>query len=336
MQKTFIIGDIHGCHLELLDLLERAGIGDDDLVVSVGDLVDRGPEPGAVLDFFQRRKNAVTLCGNHERKHVRGVFSYSQEVTRAQLGPSYADHVAWMAKLPYHYERPDVRVVHFGHFPGVPLGEVPEDVRAGTTSGEARLAERYGEHPWYELYQDRIPIVFGHHVVQQPLVIEDRVFGIDTGACHGRRLTGLLLPELRLVQVDAREDHWARVRKAWQEPVLRKIGWSAMTFEQIERRLRGRRDPELEEGVLGRVASWSERILAALPTLRHLLDAEIERVAAAAGDDFGRAAASHPASSWMLRRRAGRLSEDRLGCATPDQVLALAQALELPLPASPF
>ena len=47
MRNTFIIGDIHGCYTELLDLLDKAGVGDDDLVVSVGDLVDRGPEPGA-------------------------------------------------------------------------------------------------------------------------------------------------------------------------------------------------------------------------------------------------------------------------------------------------
>ena len=110
MQKTLIIGDIHGCHAELLELLAKAGIGDEDLVVSVGDLVDRGPEPGEVVDWFRARENSVVICGNHERKHVRGVLSYSQQITRLQIGARYEEQVRWMAGLPYHWEREDVRV----------------------------------------------------------------------------------------------------------------------------------------------------------------------------------------------------------------------------------
>jgi len=333
MPRTFIIGDIHGCYRELLELCDRAAIGDDDLVVSVGDLVDRGPEPGAVLELFRTRARALAICGNHERKHVRGVFSYSQQVTREQLGDRYADHVAWMATLPYHWERPDVRVVHYGLYPGVPLADVPEDVRAGTTSGEARLRERYGPGHWYDGYRGDVPVVFGHRVLAEPLVIGDRVFGIDTGACHGGKLTGLLLPERRLVQVPAREDHWVRVRAQWQVPVMKRLDWSAMTFEQIQRRLRAKVDPELDPGVLDRIAAWSDGVLAALPRLRDALDAELARLD---GDDFGRRAAAHAAGSWLLRRRAGRLSSDRLGCATPADVARLARALGMPVAAAPF
>lgn len=334
MQRTLIIGDIHGCYHELIDLLDRAAIGDDDIVVSVGDLVDRGPEPELVLDLFRTRRNAIAICGNHERKHVRGVFSYSQQVTREQLGERYADHVAWMATLPYHWERPEVRVVHYGFYPGVPLADVPEDVRAGTTSGEARLAERFGAGPWYDGYTDDVPVVFGHHVVgQEPLVIRDRVFGIDTGACHGMRLTGLLLPERRLVQVTARENYWARVRKQWQVPVLKRLDWPAMTFEQIHNKLRSLADPELEQSAIEQVGAWADRLLAILPALRDALDAELAQLD---GDDLGRRAAAHPAGSWLLRRHAGKLSSERLGCATPGHVVQLARALGVPVEGGPF
>ena len=336
MQKTFIIGDIHGCHRELMDLLDRAGIGDDDLVVSVGDVVDRGPEPGAVIDFFRARKNAVVLCGNHERKHVRGVFSYSQQVTREQLGPDrYAGDVRWMASLPYHWERPDVRVVHFGLYPGVPLADVPEEVRAGTTAGEGRLKERFGDRAWWDHYTDDTPVVFGHAVFEEPLIVRDRVFGIDTGACHGMRLTGLLLPERRLVSVPAREDHWARVRKQWQVPVLRTLPWATMTFEQIDKKLRSLRGPELSDEMLARVADWAAGLRGAIPELRERLDGELARLDREAGQDAGRAAAAHPAASWLLRRRAGKLSSDHLGCASPEQLLALARALGVSLPPAP-
>jgi serine/threonine protein phosphatase 1 len=335
--NTLIIGDIHGCHAELLELLDRAGIGEGDLVVSVGDLVDRGPDPRKVLDWFRARPGSVVLCGNHERKHVRGVLSYSQQVTRLQLGERYADDVRWMSGLPYHFEREDVRVVHWGLFPGVPLDEVPEEVRAGTTSGDARLRERFGDRPWYELYDDDKPVVFGHMVVgPDPLVVRDRVFGIDTGACHGMRLTGLLLPAVRIVSVPARANHWAAVREAWQAPVLRTLAWETMTFEQIERKLRSLRDPELGDAPLARIGAWVTRLRGAIPGLRDRLDREIARVEGEAGDAFGKTAASHPAGTWLLRRRAGKLSGEHLGCSTPAQLLALAKALGVELEERPL
>lgn len=335
--QTLIIGDIHGCYTELLDLLAAAGIGDEDLVVSVGDLVDRGPDPGAVLDFFQKRENSVVICGNHERKHIRGVLSYSQQVTKQQLGDRYEEHVRWMAGLPYHWEREDVRVVHWGLYPGVPLDEVPEDVRAGTTSGDTRLRERLGDRPWYDFYKDAKPVVFGHAVVgAEPLVIEDRIFGLDTGACHGMRLTGLLLPSLRLVSVPAVANHWETVRKQWQAPVLRTLPWAGMTFEQIDKKLRSLRDPELGDEVLDAIAAWATSLRAALPGLREKLDAEVARLLHEVGEDFGRAASLLPAGSWLLRRRTGKLSPEHLGCAGPQQLITLATALGVTLPAEPL
>jgi serine/threonine protein phosphatase 1 len=335
--NTLIVGDIHGCHLELLDLLAKAGIGEGDLLVSVGDLVDRGPDPGAVVDLFRSRPGSVALMGNHERKHARGVLSYGQEVTRQQLAGRYEADVAWMRALPYHLERPDVRAVHLGHFPGTPLDEVPEDVRAGTSSGEARLRERFGAAPWWEHYHDAVPIAFGHHVVgREPLVVRDRVFGLDTGACHGGALSGLLLPSMRLVSVPARADHWAAVRSAWQAPVLRTHAWGAMTFEKIDRKLRTLRDPELGDGPLDAIGAWLARVRAALPGLRDRLDGELARLEREHGEDVGRAAAAHPAGAWLLKRRAGRLSETHVGCGTPADVARLGRALGVEVEEAPF
>ncbi len=338
MNQTIIIGDIHGCADELSDLLERIGPSADDIVLSVGDLVDRGPKPADVVRFFRTQPNALALCGNHERKHVRGVFSYSQEICRLQMGASYEDDVRWMSALPHHYETDAVRVVHWGLYPGVPLDDVPEDVRAGTTSGDAKLRERYGEKPWFEHYTDDKPVVFGHHVVgDEPLVLRDRVFGIDTGCCHGGRLTALVLPSFRLVSVPARADHWARVRTEWQEPVLRSYAWSGMTFEQIGKKLRKLRHPEMPDAYLDRLEAWAADVRGALPALGARLDAEMDRLTAEVGaSGFGRAAADHPAASWLQRRRAGRLG-DGLGCGTPADVLALAAGLgvDLGIPRGP-
>lgn len=333
-----IIGDIHGCFDELCDLLAAAGVVDGEVVVSVGDLVDRGPAPGAVVDLFRTRPGAIALCGNHERKHVRGVLSYSQQVTQAQLGAGYADAVAWMATLPYHLETPEVRAVHYGLYPGVPLDEVPADVRAGTTSGLDRLRERLGDTPWWELDRDPVPACFGHAIMgEEPLVVDGRIFGLDTGACHGMALTGVRLPERRVFSVPARADHWATVKHQWQAPVLRQLPWASMTFAQIERKLRSLRDPELGDAPLAAVAAWVEELRAALPSLRAHLDLALATVVDAQPPEaVGRSLDAHPARRWLHRRREGRLSDEHLGCAGPSDVIALGTALGLPLPAAPL
>lgn len=56
-------------------------------------------------------------------------------------------------------------------------------------------------------------LVVGHHDYLGTgtlLVIDDRVFCIDTGCCRGRALTGLLLPDFQLYSVPARANHWER------------------------------------------------------------------------------------------------------------------------------
>ena len=119
--RTVVVGDVHGCFDELVELLDVVRLRADDLLVSVGDIVDRGPAPGAVVRLFRERPNSVVVMGNHERKHVRGIFSYAQEITRRQLGDRYGETVDWMRTLPYFFENEHVRVVHAAMLSGVPL-----------------------------------------------------------------------------------------------------------------------------------------------------------------------------------------------------------------------
>ena len=94
MQNTLIIGDIHGCYYELQALLDKAGLGDEDAVIGIGDVVDRGPETPQVVDFFRKTPNTMAIMGNHERKHVRAArhevkLSISQQISQVQFGPAY-------------------------------------------------------------------------------------------------------------------------------------------------------------------------------------------------------------------------------------------------------
>lgn len=69
-RKVFVCGDIHGC-FPLLDqaLIEAGYNASHDALLSVGDLVDRGPH-SAMARGFLARPNVWAVCGNHENMLV--------------------------------------------------------------------------------------------------------------------------------------------------------------------------------------------------------------------------------------------------------------------------
>jgi len=135
--QTLVIGDIHGCYDEFQSLLDKAGLTDEDTIVSIGDCVDRGPDTPAVLRFFQEKPNAELIMGNHERKHVRAdrhevKLARSQKISRIQFGDTYPDALAFMSELPLYLDLPDALIVH-GYFePGLPLSRQRATVLCGT------------------------------------------------------------------------------------------------------------------------------------------------------------------------------------------------------------
>jgi len=65
-----VIGDIAGQYDTLMDLLD---IMPDCRPVSVGDMIDRGPDSNLVLEFFRKHGDAV--LGNHEHLMLDWIFS---------------------------------------------------------------------------------------------------------------------------------------------------------------------------------------------------------------------------------------------------------------------
>lgn len=69
MGRTLVIGDIHGCLTALETVLNLAKVRSDDLLVTLGDYVDRGPHSRQVLDWLidrERDGNLIALRGNHD------------------------------------------------------------------------------------------------------------------------------------------------------------------------------------------------------------------------------------------------------------------------------
>lgn len=67
--RTLVIGDIHGCSKALRTLLAAVQPGAGDVLVTLGDYVDRGPDSKGVLDMLldlEKRTKLKPLLGNHE------------------------------------------------------------------------------------------------------------------------------------------------------------------------------------------------------------------------------------------------------------------------------
>ena len=217
--QTLVVGDIHGCWGELHALLAAAGIGPADPVIAIGDVSDRGPESPEVLEFFLSRPGATAIMGNHEWKHARGADGLAQRITRAQCGEAlYARAVDWMRELPFWRELPEALLVHWGLMPGVAPADQHPAVLTGDPVGEKSLREMLGDVAWYDAYVGPKPVIYGHHSWAAG-VRRDLTYGIDTGCVYGQALTGLLLPERRLVSVPARANHWEAVRREWEPRV---------------------------------------------------------------------------------------------------------------------
>ena len=76
--KYFIVGDIHGCYDELLDLMRISQNLQIDQYIFLGDYIDRGPKSREVITFVESHlhdERYVFLRGNHElmlSEYLRG------------------------------------------------------------------------------------------------------------------------------------------------------------------------------------------------------------------------------------------------------------------------
>ena len=235
-----IIGDLHGCFDELVELLTQLGysvekqsnvpgslaysvkLPEGRKVVFLGDLVDRGPKIPEVLRLAMSMVKAGTaLCvpGNHDIKLMRKLRGKDVQITHGladslqQLDnepPEFRAQVSdFLDELVSHYVLDDGKLVvaHAGmkeEMQGRGSGKVRDFALYGETTGETDefgLPVRYN---WAAEYRGRAMVVYGHTPVPQPDWL-NRTINIDTGCVFGGNLTALRYPEKELVSVAARE-----------------------------------------------------------------------------------------------------------------------------------
>jgi hypothetical protein len=229
MGHTLLVGDVHGCRAELEALLDAASFASGDQLVFVGDLVARGPDSLGVLDVA-RRLGALVVRGNHEDK-LLAWHREEEEYGRGgplprPLGRMHAELAASMRPIdwsmlsnaPLWVDLPehDLRVVHAGVVPGIPIFDQKKKnllrIRSIGSDGEPR-STRGGGTLWGHTYLGPPHVVFGHNADVRPQY-HAWATGIDTGCVYGGRLTALVLSDGEPVPADVR----ARKRRILSVP----------------------------------------------------------------------------------------------------------------------
>jgi protein phosphatase len=230
-----VIGDVHGCRAELETLLTELGYDierDADghpvgakhpagrRAISVGDLVDRGPDTPGVLRLMMgmvAAGDAIVVAGNHENKLLRAMqgrkvtISHGLAESLAQLdreSPEFRSAVqAFLDGLISHYmfDGGRLAVAHAGiteEYQGRASGRVRSFCLYGDTTGET---DEFGlpiRYPWASDYRGAAMVLYGHTPIPSPEWVNNTLC-LDTGCVFGGRLTALRYPERELVSVPA-------------------------------------------------------------------------------------------------------------------------------------
>jgi len=159
--STYAIGDIQGCFDEFQLLLKKMAFdpGSDKLWLA-GDLINRGPDNQAVMDYVMSLGDSATcVLGNHDL-HFIAVANDLKTVSRSDTlddllsSTNCQDYVNWLRKQPLIHLDPDLgyAMVHAGIPPHWSLDEAKSravEVESCLTAEFYRdfLAVMYGNEP---------------------------------------------------------------------------------------------------------------------------------------------------------------------------------------------
>jgi bis(5'-nucleosyl)-tetraphosphatase (symmetrical) len=156
-EKTYLIGDVHGCYASLMKLLETIQFNEHtDQLWFAGDLVNRGPQSLEVLRFVIGLKGAAkTVLGNHDlhllacawggRSKAKDTF---QDILQA---PDREVLLDWLRQQPLVLHEPEYRwlLVHAGICPAWTLEETLSYAEELHQKLSAPTAAAEFIHQWY-------------------------------------------------------------------------------------------------------------------------------------------------------------------------------------------
>jgi predicted phosphodiesterase len=217
--RIIAVGDIHGCYDELLELLVRIEPEEDDVVVSVGDVVSKGPAPARCLDLW-RERGYLSVRGNNEIKlleEARPILRYFVRENRDVLRRKDLLRFVGSWPLVIDFAKESVTIVHGGFLPhmNVSDGDAPEIVaelrwirrKNGGWKAVPKEKRKKDDVLWAERWKGDRFVVYGHTPLREPK-FDSRALGLDTGCVYGGKLTAAIFDgEWSTVSVKAKRKY---------------------------------------------------------------------------------------------------------------------------------
>ncbi|MCM3388149.1 polynucleotide kinase-phosphatase [Ureibacillus chungkukjangi] len=236
-----IIGDIHGCYDEMIELLERLGYEKDHQslyvhpegrrFLSLGDIMSRGPESLKTMEFFMRHVNenlAYMIDSNHGWKIARWLegknvtLNHGDELVEEELARNgetgditqlKQELKTFLLRAPSHYvltknNVPTLVCTHAGikdDFIGKQSYDISDFCRYGDNEGLDETGKPIRKD-WTIHHKTSTLIVWGHDPKLKPLVVNNTI-NIDQGVVFGGELTAFRYPEQEFVAVQAKQDY---------------------------------------------------------------------------------------------------------------------------------
>ena len=208
-RRFICIGDIHGCYDQLIDLLEKCKYNKKtDIIISCGDLCDRGYNNVDVLKFFIEAPNVYSVLGNHDdklRRHLLGnkvkigkslqtsldEISIKCDLIYKEKISNYLNNLPHIIRLPDFNNKP-LYVVHAGFDAKyTPDKQTPETcIYIRGIDPKNYFDESKGI--WFDFLDGTYTVLSGH-IVSKTVQPNPSVFCLDGGACHGGVLRALVI-----------------------------------------------------------------------------------------------------------------------------------------------
>lgn len=204
--RLYAVGDLHGCYNLLMTRLKEIGFDfENDLLVAVGDLVDRGAQNIECVELLSKPW-FISIRGNHEDLCISGMHNESSKRCHISNGGEWFYELdrqamyniaATFAELPVALE-----ITHKGVKYGFVHGHIEQNnwnefKHSLGSVINGRQAADYAMWGRERLDTDRLEyeevknvdfVIMGHTVTQKP-VRRDNCIWIDTGAVHYGTLT---------------------------------------------------------------------------------------------------------------------------------------------------